>query len=97
MHVLNLNRRGFVKRISGTLASAFHIPVTPHGSSHMAINLLVPPGHSLSMETCSGVESRYHPALPFYPFLDGYITVPETPGPGIVPDPEPVKQYQTEN
>ena len=62
MHVTILNRRGFVERISGGRASAFHNPV-----------------------------------LPLYPALDGCKTVPGTPGLFLDPDPELVKQYQTEN
>ena len=79
------------------LASAFHIPVAPHGSPHMAIHLLASTPNALIMETYPGVESRYNPVLPLYPVKDGYVTVPETPGLGIDPDPELVEKYQTEN
>jgi L-alanine-DL-glutamate epimerase-like enolase superfamily enzyme len=49
------------------------------------------------METYPAVESQHNPVLPLYPVKDGHITVPETPGLGIDPDPELVKKYQIEN
>jgi L-alanine-DL-glutamate epimerase-like enolase superfamily enzyme len=76
------------------LASAFHIPVAPHGSPHMAVHLLAATPNALIMETYPGVESRFNPALPLYPVKDGHITVPELPGLGIDPDPELVKKYR---
>ena len=79
------------------LASAFHIPVAPHGSPHMAMHLLASLDNALIMETYPAVESQYNPVLPLYPVKDGYVTVPETPGLGIDPDPELVKKYQIEN
>ncbi len=79
------------------LASAFHVPVAPHGSPHMAIHLLASTPNALIMETYPGVESQYNPVLPLYPVKDGYVTVPETPGLGIDPDPELVEKYQIEN
>jgi L-alanine-DL-glutamate epimerase-like enolase superfamily enzyme len=79
------------------LASAFHIPVAPHGSPHMAVHLLAATKNALIMETYPGVSSQYNPALPLYPVKDGYITVPETPGLGIDPDPADVKKYRVNN
>jgi len=79
------------------LASAFHIPVAPHGSPHMAMHLLASLDNALIMETYPAVESQYNPVLPLYPVKDGYVTVPEEPGLGIDPDPELVKKYQIEN
>jgi L-alanine-DL-glutamate epimerase-like enolase superfamily enzyme len=76
------------------LASAFHIPVSPHGSPHMAVHLLAATPNALIMETYPGVQSRYNPVLPLYPVHEGYITVPEEPGLGIDPDPELVKKYR---
>ncbi len=79
------------------LASAYHIPVAPHGSPHMAIHLLASLDNALIMETYPGVESQYNPVLPLYPVKDGYVTVPETPGLGIDPDPELVEKYKIED
>lgn len=76
------------------LASAYHIPVAPHGSPHMAAHLLASTPNALIMETYPEVESRYNPALPLYPVNDGYITMPRKPGLGIDPDPEVVKKYK---
>jgi L-alanine-DL-glutamate epimerase-like enolase superfamily enzyme len=76
------------------LASAFHIPVSPHGSPHMAVHLLASTPNALIMETYPAVESQYNLALPLYTVQDGFITVPETPGLGIDPDPEIVKKYR---
>ena len=78
------------------LASAYHIPVSPHGSPHMASHLLASTPNALIMETYPGVQSRYNPALPLYPVEDGYITMPRKPGLGIDPDPEMVKKYKVE-
>jgi L-alanine-DL-glutamate epimerase-like enolase superfamily enzyme len=75
------------------LASAFHIPVAPHGSPHMAVHLLAATPNALIMETYPGVESKYNPALPLFPVKDGYITVPDKPGLGIDPDPAMVQKY----
>lgn len=76
------------------LASAFHIPVAPHGSPHMAIHLLGSIPNALIMETYPTVESKYNPALPLFPVKDGCIEMPETPGLGIDPDPADVKKYK---
>lgn len=76
------------------LASAFHIPVAPHGNPFMAVHLLASTSNSLIMETYPGVESRYNPALPLFPVKDGYVTAPDKPGLGIDPDPEIIRKYR---
>ena len=76
------------------LASAFHIPVSPHGDPFMAVHLCASTSNALIMETYPSVESRYNPVLPLFPVKDGYITVPNKPGLGIDPDPKLVKKYQ---
>jgi L-alanine-DL-glutamate epimerase-like enolase superfamily enzyme len=78
------------------LASAFHIPVAPHGNPHMSVHLLASTPNTLIMETYPGVHSKYNPVLPLFPVKDGYISVPEKPGLGIDPDPELVKKYRIE-
>jgi L-alanine-DL-glutamate epimerase-like enolase superfamily enzyme len=75
------------------MASAYHIPVAPHGNPFMAVHLLASTPNTLIMETYPEVESRYNLALPLFPVKDGYITAPEKPGLGIDPDPEVVKKY----
>ncbi len=96
--ILNLDtvRAGGItehRKISA-LASAYHIPVAPHGSPHMAAHLLASTPNALIMETYPGVQSRYNPALPLYPVQDGFITMPQTPGLGIDPDPAMVKKFK---
>jgi L-alanine-DL-glutamate epimerase-like enolase superfamily enzyme len=76
------------------LASAYHIPVSPHGSPHMSVHLLASLPNALIMETYPAVESQYNLALPLFPVKDGYIEVPKKPGIGIDPDPEMVKKYR---
>ncbi len=75
------------------MASAWHVPVAPHGNPFMAVHLLASTPNALIMETYPGVESRFNPALPLFPVKDGYIMVPEKPGLGIDPDPEMVRKY----
>jgi len=76
------------------LASAYHIPVAPHGSPHMAAHLLASTPNALIMETYPGVQSQYNPALPLYEVRDGFVEIPDTPGLGIDPAPEMVKKYK---
>jgi L-alanine-DL-glutamate epimerase-like enolase superfamily enzyme len=76
------------------LASAWHLPVSPHGNPFMAVHLLASVSNGLIMETYPAIESKFNLALPLFPVKDGYITVPDKPGLGIDPDPEVVKRYQ---
>jgi L-alanine-DL-glutamate epimerase-like enolase superfamily enzyme len=78
------------------LASAYHIPMSPHGSPHMAVHLLASLPNAIIMETYPAVESRYNPALPLFPVKNGYIEVPRKPGLGIDPDPELVRKYRVD-
>ena len=75
------------------LASAYHIPVAPHGNPFMAVHLIATTPNYLIMETYPGTKSQYNPVLPLFPVKDGYITVPDTPGLGIDPDPADIKRY----
>jgi len=76
------------------LASAYHVPVAPHGNPFMAVHLLASLPNALIMETYPAIESKYNLALPLFPVKDGYIQVPDKPGIGIDPDPEIVKKYR---
>lgn len=78
------------------LASAFHIPVAPHGSPYMAVHLLASTPNALIMETYPGVKSKYNPVLKLFAVKDGYIKAPEVPGLGIDPDPELIEKYRVE-
>ena len=62
------------------LASAIHVPVSPHGNPHIAVHLLASAPNALIMETYPAVESQYNLALPLFPVRDGYIEVPSTLG-----------------
>ncbi len=76
------------------LASAYHIPVAPHGDPFMAVHLLASIPNGLIMETYPGIESRFNLALPLFPVKEGFVQVPDKPGLGIDPDPEIVKKYR---
>ncbi len=76
------------------LASAFHIPVAPHGNPFMSVHLLASIPNGLIMETYPAIESRYNLALPLFPVKESIIQVPDKPGLGIDPDPEIVKKYR---
>lgn len=76
------------------MASAWHVPVAPHGNPFMAVHLMAATSNALIVETYPGVESKYNPALPLFPVKDGFIKMPDTPGLGIDPDPEMVKKYR---
>ncbi len=78
------------------LASAFHVPVSPHGDPFMAVHLLASLPNAIVMETYPAVESQFNLALPLFPVKDGYIEVPRKPGLGIDPDPEIVKKYKVD-
>lgn len=78
------------------LASAFHIPVAPHGNPHMAVHLLASTPNTLIMETYPGIKSQYNPVLPLFPVKDGYVDVPMTPGLGIDGDPKIIEKYRYE-
>ena len=75
------------------MASAFHIPVSPHGNPHMSAHLLASTPNTLIMETYPGVKSRYYPILPLFPVKDGYITVSDKPGLGLEFDRADIKKY----
>ncbi|MBN1482810.1 mandelate racemase/muconate lactonizing enzyme family protein [candidate division KSB1 bacterium] len=95
--ILNLdtvNAGGITEyRKIASMASAFHIPVAPHGDPHMAVHLVASIPNALIMETYPGVQSQYNPALKLFPVKNGYIEVPNFPGIGIDPDPADVKKY----
>ena len=76
------------------LASAYHIPVAPHGNPFMVVHLLASTPNTLIMETYPAVESQYNLALPLFPVKDGHSIAPDKPGLGIDPDPEIVRKYR---
>lgn len=76
------------------IASAYHVPVSPHGNPFMAIHVLGAINNALIMETYPGVESRYNPALPLFPVVDGYVAIPDKPGLGIDIAPDLIQKYR---
>jgi L-alanine-DL-glutamate epimerase-like enolase superfamily enzyme len=76
------------------LASAYHVPVAPHGSPFMAVHVLGAISNALIMETYPGVQHRYNPVLPLFEVKEGYIKVPERPGLGIDVDPQLISKYR---
>lgn len=76
------------------LASAYHVPVAPHGNPFMAVHLLAATPNALIMETYPDVQSKYNLALPLFLVKDGYIEAPNKAGLGIDPDPEIVRKYR---
>ncbi len=76
------------------MASAFHLPVAPHGNPFMAVHFLASTPNALIMETYPGIESRFNPALPLFPVKNGFVRVADHAGLGIDPDPELVKKYR---
>lgn len=98
--ILNLdtvNAGGITEyRKIAALASAFHIPVAPHGNPHMAVHLLASTPNTLIMETYPGTKSQYNPVLPLFPVKEGYVDVPMAPGLGIDGDPKMIEKYRYE-
>jgi L-alanine-DL-glutamate epimerase-like enolase superfamily enzyme len=76
------------------LASAYHVPVAPHGNPFMAVHVLGATSNALIMETYPGIQHRYNPVLPLFEVEDGYIQVPRKPGLGIDVDPELIQKYR---
>jgi len=76
------------------LASAYHVPVAPHGSPFMAVHVLGATSNALIMETYPGVQHQYNPVLPLFEVKDGFIRVPKTPGLGIEIDPTLIRKYR---
>jgi L-alanine-DL-glutamate epimerase-like enolase superfamily enzyme len=76
------------------LASAYHVPVAPHGNPFMAVHVLGSVSNGLIMETYPGVQHQYNPALPLFQVKDGFVKIPDTPGLGIDIAPDILKKYQ---
>jgi len=60
----------------------------------MARHLMASIPNALIMETYPGVKRKCMPALPLPRVKDGYITIDETPGIGIDPNPADVNKYK---
>lgn len=66
------------------MASAYHIPMAPHGSPHMSIHLMAACSNGLIMETYPQVNRSINEVLPPLPVdAEGYVRVPTAPGLGL--------------
>ncbi|MEL6970433.1 MAG: mandelate racemase/muconate lactonizing enzyme family protein [Bacteroidota bacterium] len=76
------------------LASAYHIPVAPHGFAHMNIHVVASTANALVLETYPAKARDFNPALPAFPVKDGMIEAPTAAGLGMEIDPALVKLYK---
>lgn len=76
------------------LASAFHIPVAPHGTVHMSMQTMASVDNGLIMEVYPSARSHFNPSLPAVPVEDGHTTVPERPGLGLEFDEDMIRRYR---
>ena len=76
------------------LASAYHIPVAPHGYSHMNIHVVASTPNALVLETYPKKARDFNPALPAFPLKDGKVQAPTLPGLGMEVDESMVKKYR---
>ncbi len=76
------------------LCSAFHVPVAPHGYSHMNIHALASIPNALILETYPAKARDFNPALPAFPIKGGFVDSPDQIGLGMDPDPVLIKKYK---
>ncbi|MEO0731747.1 MAG: mandelate racemase/muconate lactonizing enzyme family protein [Bacteroidota bacterium] len=75
------------------LASAYHIPVAPHGYAHMNIHALASISNATVLETYPAKARDFNPSLPAFKVTDGMVDAPTEPGLGMNIDPKLVKLY----
>ena len=78
------------------LASAWHVPVVPHGYAHMNAHIVASLANALIMETYPGMARDFNPALPPFPVKDGMVQAPSSPGLGFDIDPDMIKKYKVD-
>ena len=76
------------------LASAYHVPVAPHGYAHMNIHLLAATANALILETYPNKARDFNPALPAFPVLDGKVNAPDRPGLGMEVDQKMIAKFR---
>ena len=76
------------------VASAFHVPVAPHGTVHMSMQTMASVDNGLIMEVYPSARSHFNPSLPSVPVADGHTTVPERAGLGLEFDQEMIRKYR---
>lgn len=78
------------------LASAYHIPVAPHGYSHMNIHVVASTPNALVLETYPKKARDFNPALPAFTLKDGMVKAPTSPGLGMEVPAELIKKYRVD-
>ena len=76
------------------LASAYHIPVAPHGTTAMSIHTMASMDNGLIMEVYPQARAVFDPTLPPYDVVDGHIQAPELPGLGLQFDEDLLRRYR---
>lgn len=76
------------------LASAYHIPVAPHGTTAMSIHTMASMDNGLIMEVYPQARAVFDPTLPPYDVVDGHIMAPALPGLGLQFDEDLLRRYR---
>ncbi len=76
------------------LASAYHIPVAPHGYAHMNIHVVASTPNALVLETYPEKARDFNPALPAFSLRGGSVKAPSAPGLGMEVDEKMIKEYR---
>ncbi len=78
------------------LASAFHVPVAPHGHAHMNIHVVAALDNALILETYPLKARDFNPALPAFPIKNGKVMAPSQPGLGMEVEEYLMKKYRVD-
>ncbi len=78
----------------GALASAYHIPVAPHGTAHWNIHVVASLDNALILETYPLKARDFNPALPAFSIKDGHVEAPTQPGLGMEVDDAMVRKFK---
>ncbi|MEM6320438.1 MAG: mandelate racemase/muconate lactonizing enzyme family protein [Bacteroidota bacterium] len=76
------------------LASAYHIPVAPHGYAHMNIHVVASTSNASVLETYPKKARDFNPALPAFPVKDGKVKAPTEAGLGMTLEESFIKKYR---
>ncbi len=76
------------------LASAYHIPVAPHGTAHMNIHVVASTDSAMILESYPLKARDFNPALPEFPLKNGMVMAPTAPGLGMEVDETMIRKYK---
>lgn len=76
------------------LASAFHIPIAPHGYGHMNIHVVASTPNAMVLETYPQKARDFNPALPAFTVKDGHVQAPSEVGLGMEVDKKMIDKYR---